>query len=219
MTYAELERLCQLNALRILGGLHLDPQQDADLSGYQTLVLLGPDEPAFWEVFKGSKEYRLPKNPMDHWSKRVIGGLAETLGGKAIYPSDGPPYPPFFIWATRSGRCHGSPINLLVHDEAGLMVSFRGALALHNRLDLPEPPAKPCDACVDRPCLSSCPVDALTPEGYDVDRCKSHIRTGAGRDCMQGCKARLACPTSKGFGRLPEQSEFHMHAFLGPESP
>jgi hypothetical protein len=171
----------------------------------------------FWDVFRSSPEFAIPENPMDAWSKKALGVVAEKTGGRAIFPSDGPPYAPFFTWALRTKRCHQSPINLLVHDRAGLMVSFRGALALPFKLDLPEAPPSSCESCAGKPCLTTCPVDAITPEGYDVARCKSHIR-GAGQDCMRGCKARLACPVSQRFGRRPEQSEFHMHAFLGPST-
>lgn len=216
MTYEDLDHLLQDNALRILGGFLTDPARDNDLAGYQTLLMIGPDEPAFWPVFKASEEFQTPKDPMDKWSKRVLGGIADQLNGQAFFPSDGPPYPPFFTWALRSGRCHASPINLLVHDRAGMMVSFRGALALQEHLDLPKAPPSPCQSCDAKPCLSTCPVGAVTPEGYDVDLCKSHIRSLAGQECMQGCKARRACPVSQSFGRMEEQSEFHMRAFVGP---
>ena len=217
MTYEELDHLCRAKALRILGALSVDREHDTDLDGFQTLLMLGPDEPSFWSVFTSSAEFQEPKDPMDHWSKRVIGALADELAGKAFFPSDGPPYPPFFTWATRTQRCHSSPVNLLVHDRAGMMVSFRGALALREAVTLPEPPANPCLSCAETPCLSSCPVNALTPEGYDVAACKSHISSPEGRECMQGCKVRLACPVSQTFGRLPAQTEFHMRAFLGPD--
>jgi epoxyqueuosine reductase len=60
-------------------------------------------------------------------------------------------------------------VGFLVHDQAGLMVSFRGALALNYRIDLPATPdAAPCVEC-EAPCLIACPVNALSPHGYDTD--------------------------------------------------
>ena len=214
MKFDAFDSLCRANALRILGGFAVTPE-DHDIADAQTLVMLGPDEPVFWDVFRASPEFSAPENPMDLWSKRVLGSVATATGGRAIFPSDGPPYAPFFTWAMRTGRCHQSPINLLVHDHAGLMVSFRGALALPFALELPAPPQSPCLTCQAKPCLSACPVEALTPDGYDVPTCKTHIRT-QGQDCMQGCLARRACPVSQQFGRQPAQSEFHMRAFVGP---
>jgi len=55
---------------------------------------------------------------------------------------------------------HRSPLGLLIHPEWGLWHSYRGALGLRERLDLPphESVASPCESCRERPCLSACPV-------------------------------------------------------------
>lgn len=195
-------------ALDVFGALH---------EGDSTVILLGPREPGFWAVFTASPEYREgAADPLDRWSKRMIGDLASGLNGSASFPSDGPPYPPFIAWAMASGRAWESPVSILVHDRAGLMVSYRGALILPMRLTLPLPSTKPCATCT-QPCLTACPVGALTAEGYDVTTCKDHVRSEAGRPCREtGCLVRQACPVSQSYGRLHEQSAFHMKAFLGP---
>lgn len=192
--------------LAVLGGLHDE--------GGGTVVLLGPDEPAFWRMFTASSEYGdKGKDPLDRWSKRVIGNLGVQFEAEALFPSDGPPYPPFIQWALASGRCWISPAHLLVHDTAGLFASFRGALKFPQRLELPAVrPSSPCEGC-EAPCTISCPVDAFASGGYDVAACKAHIETPAGSGCYNGCLVRRACPISQAYGRLPEQSEFHMKAF------
>lgn len=190
--------------LALRGALH---------DGETTICLFGPDEPAFWPIFAAAPEYSdgLP-DPMDRWSKRVLGGLAQGWGAAAIFPSDRP-FAPFLTWAVDSGRAWPSPVQLLVHDEAGLFISYRGALRLPGRLPLPEPRHSPCPACA-APCLTACPVGAMTPDGYDVPRCKSHITSPEGQDCLtEGCRVRRACPVSQTFGRLHAQSAFHMAAF------
>ena len=102
-----------------------------------TIVLLGPREPEFWGHFKTSKEYCDGQDdPLERWSSRVINGFASTLGAKAYFPFGGPPYQPFIAWATASRRAFVSPVGLLVHDVAGLMVSYRGALGFQEQLDL-----------------------------------------------------------------------------------
>ncbi len=212
MTLSGIETRANDVALSIFGALH-----PADLDGVGTLILLGPREPGFWATFTGSPEYRDgAPDALDRWSARVIGALAGEIGGRAFFPSDGPPYHPFFRWALDSGRAWQSPVRLLVHDTAGLFASYRGAIGLAERLDLPPvPAASPCDNCTDMPCLSACPADAMTGEGYDVPACKSFLQTDAGRDCLiGGCLVRCACPVSQSYGRLKDQSAFHMRAFL-----
>lgn len=216
MRFAALQQSARARHLSILGGFHPGPDDDA-LRGCRTLLLLGPDEPGFWPAFRTSAEATDgTADPMDRWSRRVIGTWADALGARAFYPFGGPPFLPFYSWALRTGRVHASPVQFLVHDHAGLMVSFRGALALPAQIDLPDTPAPPCDTCAETPCVSACPVQSLTPDGYDVPKCKGYLDTPAGQSCITGgCRVRTACPVSMRFGRLPAQSEYHMRQFKG----
>jgi epoxyqueuosine reductase len=201
--------------LDIAGAFHPRPDQGCP-PGTGTLLLLAPQEPQFWPAFTESAEYRDgAPDPMDRWSAKVIGQLAQDLGGTALFPFGGPPFHPFYSWALASGRAWASPVRLLVHDSAGLFISYRGALALPGRMQLPAPTAAmPCTTCMDKPCLTACPIGALGAEDYNVPPCRAHIAGNAGRDCAEGgCLVRRACPVSARHGRLPEQSAFHMKAF------
>ncbi|MEI4231720.1 ferredoxin [Roseovarius sp. D22-M7] len=197
--------------LAVMGALHL---AEDEVPGHRTLVLLGPDGPGFWAHFESQPEYRDARpDPMDRWSARVITAVARDLGGTAIFPFGGPPWQPFIDWARRSGRAWPSPVGLLVHDTAGLMVSYRGAIALPERFDLPPPGTRPCDSCADQPCRTACPVSALTPEGYDVPACRADLDR-PGNDCRaRGCAVRRACPVSQAHARPEAQSAFHMGYF------
>jgi hypothetical protein len=202
--------------LRALGGFEAD-EGDELPPGTRTLVLVAPREPEFWAVATAAPEFADgAADPLDRWSQRVIGGIACDLGAKALFPFTGPPWRPFIGWALRTGRVHSSPVGLLVEGEAGLFVSLRGALALRERLALPAPAASPCETCSERPCLSACPVGALTGAGYDTAACKTYLDTSPGADCMEGgCRVRRACPVSAAHPRPPAQSAFHMRAFHG----
>ncbi len=216
MNYAALQQSARARHLSILGGFHPDAGDDVP-QACRTILLLGPDEPAFWPAYLDSPEAMDgTPDPMDRWSRRVIGAWAETLGAQALYPFGGAPFLPFYSWALRSGRVHAAPVQFLVHDTAGLMVSFRGALAFQAHIDLPDSPPSPCQSCAATPCVTACPVAALTPAGYDVPACKAYLDTAAGQDCLTGgCRVRRACPVSQRFGRLPAQSEYHMRQFKG----
>jgi len=94
------------------------------------------------------------------------------------------------------------------------MVSYRGALALPDRLELPPASAKPCDTCTDQPCLIACPSGALTSAGYDVPKCHAFLDTDEGQTHLtSGCNVRRACPLSQSYGRVEEQSAYHMSIF------
>jgi hypothetical protein len=214
MTLADVDARAKRQGLSVFGAFHPAPDDGAP-DGCGTLVLLGPDEPGFWDRVTASDEFRDgAADPLDRWSARVVTALATEMSATPLFPFGGPPWQPFIRWAKASGRAWASPVTLLVHDRAGLMVSYRGALALTERLDLPPPVPRPCDSCVGQPCLTACPVDALTGQGYDTPACHGFLDTGAGGACLsQGCQVRRACPVSASYGRVDAQSAFHMAQF------
>ena len=210
--YDALALAAEAEGLSLAGAFHPGPE-DAAPRGTGTLALLAPG-PAFWDVLQASPEGQDgAPDPVDRWSLRVVTGLADILGATPLFPFGGPPYQPFIRWAQKSGRIHKSPVTLLVHDVQGLMISFRGALALADRIDLPPPPLSPCLIC-PAPCETACPVDALSEDGYDTARCHAFLDSPEGADCLtQGCRARRACPVSQSFPRAPAQSAHHMAHF------
>ena len=215
MNWDDLTQQAADRHLNVLGGFHPDDTDDVP-AGTQTLVLLGPKEPEFWTHVQTQAEWDGAPDPIDRWSSRVIVDWAAQLNAHALFPFGGPPFKPFFSWALKTGRIHASPIMFLVHDQAGLFVSFRGALALTEKLDIPSPPPSPCLSCTAQPCKTACPVDAFDGENYDTVACKTHLATPQGQDCMQrGCAARRACPVSQHWGRPEDQSAYHMKIFKG----
>ncbi len=209
---SQIESRLAAHQLDVLGGFHLegDPALPA---GTRTLLLIGLKEPGFWPHVTAQPEWDGTPDPMDRWSRRVIGGVACDIGAKALFPFGGPPYHPFYQWALRTGRVWDSPIRLLVQATQGLMVSFRGALAIKEVVAVPPAATKPCDTCVTKPCLMACPAAALGEGGYDVPACHAYLAAGD-RDCMKaGCMSRRACPVSATYARMPEQSAYHMGQF------
>jgi len=208
---SSLEAQANGYGLTIAGGFHPQPQ-DGLPGTTRTLLLLAPNGSAFWGIVTASDFYKDGRtDPIDRWSRHTIGTWACELGAKALFPFGSLPYHPFHTWALKTGRCSASPIGFLVHADQGLMISFRGALALKEHVEVPPPARSPCDTC-DAPCTSACPVAALTRDGYDVSTCKCYLADDP--PCMiQGCAVRRACPVSQIFDRPPAQSAFHMRAF------
>lgn len=215
MTYDRIADAATDLGLLAMGALHPDRTGAAGLRG-GTLILLGTG-PGFWPVFTAAPEASDgAPDPIDRWSQRVIGALARTLDARPYFPFGGPPYTPFIDWALKSGRAFTSPTGMLVHVTVGLMISYRGALHLDEEIAIPVPEAaSPCLSCAQRPCISACPVGALSADmPYDVAGCHNHLDSPAGSACMmQGCAVRRACPISRGAGRRPEQSALHMRSF------
>jgi len=193
-------------------------ERTGTLADLQTIVLVGVAGRRGWDAYAASPEARdSVDDPLDRFSRRVIDALGAELGAKALYPFGGPPHWPFQQWARRAEPVHTSPIGVLIHPTYGLWHSYRGALAFVAALEVPplEASQSPCDSCRERRCLSACPVEAFSVDGYDVAACAAHLRSVAGGDCMTGgCLARRACPVGAEHRHAPEQAAFTMGAFL-----
>jgi len=179
-----------------------------------TVVLAGNAGPAMWRAFSAERDPHT--ETLDDWSRDKLDPLAARLGGRAVYPFEAP-YLPFQRWAALAGPCHVSPLGMFIHPDFGLWHGFRGALVFAERLDLPaaDRRASPCETCVAKPCLTTCPVGAFEPGQYDVPACAAHLARPQGADCMaEGCRARRACPVGRDYVYAPEQAAFHMTAFL-----
>ena len=221
MNYATIEAKLAENGLIARGGFHPGASDGVPpLSGgreARSLVLTGNAGPGMWDVFAQAPEFDGGPDPLNRWSARVLGELAEQWGAGTLFPFGGPPYLPFISWAKRAEGLAESPLGLLIHPDYGLWHAYRGALTFAEEIELPPRDARPrpCDTCPGKPCLSACPVGAFTAEGYDVPACVAHIDSAAGADCLDSsCLARRACPAGRDYLYEPAQARFHMAHFL-----
>lgn len=198
------------------GAIHLDASEARALNA-NTLVLIGHAGSSIWPHFlEWQKSQPAPlQNPLDTWSEKVITEVATSLNARAIFPSQ-KPYQPFQQWAMRAEGLKPSPLGILIHPTYGLWHAYRGAIVFADEILIQsdEKLSHPCDLCIGKPCLSTCPVGAFSAAGYDVETCRNYLASKAGESCMsQGCKARLACPVGAEFRYGDEQMRFHMNAF------
>jgi hypothetical protein len=181
-----------------------------------SVILLGSAGSSIWAAFAQWRQTYDGPDPLDTWSKEIIGPLAARLGGTAYFPSD-PPWQPFQQWAMRAEGLKPSPLGILIHPEFGLWHGYRGAIGFPFILDGGTPAgAHPCDTCETKPCLTTCPADAIGMAGFDVVGCRNYLSVGRGRtSCMvSGCIARDACPVGRAYEYEPAHKRFHMQALL-----
>lgn len=223
MPLAELATALAPYGLRVRGGFATDPAIDRDLligiPAAKTLILVGNAGSELWERSGADIAATQDPDPLDRWTQRVIEPIARSLDGVALYPFGGPPYWPFQRWAERAEGLRASPLGIQIHPEFGLWHAYRAAVVLPRLVALPARTAAehPCDGCIDKPCLSRCPVQAFSAEGYAADRCVDHVvatqHDPAGCASV-GCLARLACPVGADWRYRSDHARFHMAAFV-----
>lgn len=211
------------HGLRLRGGfplvLEMDQPAMALAPAARSLLLVGNAGSEMWRRSGPAIEAVGLPNPLDRWTRQVIDPIAADFAGIALFPFDGPPFWPFQRWAARAEGVAASPLGILMHPVFGLWHAYRAAILLPVAVEFPTPAPRshPCDTCADRPCLATCPVDAFTASGYDVERCVRDVAASKSDPaaCFQrGCLARLACPVGPEWRYEPEHAEFHMRAFV-----
>ena len=218
---AELSQALSPCGLILRGGLNFDLSDvaPAGLSGApaRAVLLVGQAGAAPWPHFsrwRASQPVDL-ENPLDTWSREVIDDVAEETGTLAAYPSD-KPYLPFQQWAMRAEGLKPSPLGILMHPEYGLWHAYRGALLFDIELPIqpPETVNHLCDACIGKPCLKGCPVNAYSEAGFAYQECLAHVRGTYGEVCRTGgCRDRNACPYGTAYRYPAGVQAFHMAAF------
>jgi hypothetical protein len=213
-----LSKLLAPHGLIPRGALHLDPSE-AQAFDAKSLILIGHAGSSIWPHFAKWRQTQPPDlaNPLDVWSEQIISATAAKLGARAIFPFQ-KPFHPFQQWAMRAEGLTPSPLGILIHPVYGLWHAYRGAIVFEDEvlIQAAQEMSHPCDLCVGKPCLSACPVEAFSGEGYDVAGCRTHLAGDAGNECLSGgCKARLACPVGREYVYDLEQMRFHMQAFAG----
>ncbi len=206
------------------GGIDFEPGEQAPPgpSGApaRAVLLVGHAGSSIWPAFtvwRATQPTSLA-DPLDTWSRQIIGAVAARFGARAVSPSD-KPWLPFQAWAMRAEGLRPSPLGLLMHPVWGTWHAYRGALLFDAPRGFPHEPDSmhhPCDACAGKPCLNACPVGAHGAGGFDYPGCLAHVRSPAGTPCATGgCLDRNACPVGTEHRYAAAQQAFHMAAFAG----
>jgi hypothetical protein len=221
MSYSQVSAALAAHGLIPRGGLDLtgDEAAPAGPSGApaKALLLVGQAGAAPWPYFRQwlGQQAGPVADPLDTWSREVIGKVAQKFGARAVSPSDRP-YLPFQQWAMRAEGLKPSPLGILMHPEYGLWHAYRGALLFEDEIAVPAPRdvIHLCAACTEKPCMKSCPVDAYSGQGFAHDACLGHVRGPHGGPCRTGgCLDRNACPYGTFYRYPPKVQAFHMAAF------
>lgn len=163
--------------------------------GARGVLVVGNAGRTLWERFLESPEWELVRDPLDTYTRRVLGESAllpdppATVGFYADRRHGA--YLPLVALAQRAG--FGSPgrVGVLIHPEYGPWIGVRAVLLLDEEVPFHEPaPYAPCDGC-PAPCVGACHGDVIGASGVDSAACyQLRLRLPA---CAIACEARRAC--------------------------
>jgi len=177
----------------------------------ERLVLLGMGGSVLWDWMNAQD--LSDADPFDAVSRRAALVVAERFwedpAPRLLYPGDA------LIPLQQLGRWVGwsapSPLGLDISPVFGPWFAFRAAFLTTAALPFTKPRTvvSPCDTCEDSPCISTCPVGAVTKE----DAFNRQVCIGQRLDDQKGCgiqcQSRLACPVGVEWRYPPAQLRYH----------
>jgi len=182
----------------------------AQLSTHRSVVLIGNGGRRLWE--------RLPKpvdehqHPFDRFAVERVKSF--DPGAEIIYPSS-QVVAPLQQLARALNISRPSKLGLDIHPVYGPWFAFRAAFLTDAEIPevIHQPFASPCESCSAKPCISACPVEAVSDGKFHLSTCADH-RLAEGSPCLERCFSRQACPVGSAHRYSDEQQRYHMTRIL-----
>jgi hypothetical protein len=181
------------------------------LSAYGRLILIGHGGSQLWAQLQNGALNG--PDPVDNYSlqhtQQFIRDYLDDAAHVMLYPGQ-----QYLIPLQQLGEWAGwgkpSPLGQSIHPDYGVWFAHRAAFL--TKADVPlmkhEPAPRPCDSCIEKPCLTTCPVNAVQPTHFDMSAC-ANFRLQPGSVCADRCLARLACPVAPQHRYTIEQIQYH----------
>ncbi len=192
----------------------------------RSVMLLGAAGKNYWRYFLRNhhRASRRHRHPLDNWSVVTLQKIAKREGIKKsaiFFPFQQRHQKKSLVAFQAIAKKIGftpSPLGMSIHPQFGLWVGFRGGFASHmvpKKLRVRDE-ASPCQACVDKPCMTACPAGAVTRQGFDYAACQDYLSRNKNCECLlDGCLARMACPVGAPIYQYnPNQIRFFWRGLL-----
>lgn len=168
------------------------------------LILVGQAGPRLWSIVRASG-IDTP-DPIDDYTAAAVRAWATAaMPGRRvalIYPGNAPVG--LQAIGRHAGWHHDSPFMVGINARCGPWFAYRALLATDSDW-APTPPmagGPPCARCIDRPCVTACPADAVAGD-FDLAACIAWRRR-PGSPCAASCLARCACPVGAAHRYPPD---------------
>ena len=181
-----------------------------ELDDYPSLIVVGHSGNTLWRQLNASGMHG--PDPVDQFSvkhvRHFIDAYLDRCPHVLLYP--GPIPIPLQQLGALVGWHHPSPLGIGVNATHGPWFGYRVVVLVQTRLTAQRQPLgqSPCEQCPDKPCISACPVRALSStDPPNVTACIDH-RLRPASPCAHQCLARSACPVGAEFRYDDEQMEY-----------
>lgn len=181
------------------------------LADYRRLVLVGHGGRRMWEAMQ--ERGMQTADPIDHYSmsltRQFIRDYLDDAPVLWLYPGS-ETIIPLQQLGEAAGWSRPSPLGSGISPLYGVWFAYRAAFLIDADLPLVwnEPPLSPCDSCVEKPCITTCPVGAVRLDAFAIASCVEQ-RLRPHSPCADRCLARLACPCFPEHRYTVPQMQYH----------
>jgi epoxyqueuosine reductase len=178
-------------------------------AGFSQLLVFGHGGTRLWRECD-----LVGPDPIDAFSRRAVEAMLERMGCTAyriLFPADNQVQIDLQGLGRKLGWHHDSPLGTGINSEYGTWFAYRVVVATNTRFLLSETAESesPCESCIDKPCVSACPVGAVrATAGFDLETCLQE-RLRPQSPCRYQCLARLACPVGTRHQYSKDQIRYH----------
>ncbi len=183
---------------------------------YTQILLIGNTGTQLWKQVASIIEQSNEQNPIDNyskkWTKKILSNCLQSSDFEFVFPSKNS------IGLQQLGKIAGwhfdSPIKVGVNSTWGSWFAYRAVvLAKSNFPQQKLNSSSPCKTCIEKPCISACPVNAVFADQFILKDCLS-FRVEKSSPCNNKCLSRLACPIAIDHQYPIEQIQYHYgHSF------
>ncbi|MBC8131720.1 MAG: hypothetical protein H7X95_01965, partial [Deltaproteobacteria bacterium] len=193
-------------------------------------IVVGDGGSTFFDRFEVSRAHLMPGpttsgDPLDDYTRGVLtGAVSEAWGGppgnfqfRLIYPFiQAQPALPFQRLGCAAGLPPPGPLGIQIHPTFGPWWAYRALIVVSFSVDAEPDLASSCPAC-SRPCVSTCPAQAVTAAGFIPEHCITQRM--AALACRDSCASRRSCPVGAAHRYSDDQLAFHMRASFDLVAP
>lgn len=184
-------------------------------ASYRQLILIGHGGSAFWQALQASGS-DLTRNdsahPVDAFTVSTVQQFLHTehagVAHEIVYPGS------YTVSLQELGKLagwhHPSPFMVGINSTFGSWFAYRAVVLADTDLPATTPlqTESPCASCVAKPCISSCPAQALDDGQFQLNKCVSY-RQQTDSLCKNTCVARTSCPV--GGEHRYSDAQIHYH--------
>ena len=183
-----------------------------DITRFKQLIVFAHGGRRMWECLQASR-FAGADEPIDSFSidlvRRYFAKACSENRFEVLYPGNKPVIPLQEL-GKLAGWHHDSPFRVGVNQLWGSWFAYRVVVLADTEFE-PTPSltaASPCHACMEKPCLSACPAEALESSNFSLQLCIGY-RLIENSKCKAQCLARLACPAGCEHQYSMEQINYH----------